>query len=266
MNPFLCIAHRGASGTAPENTLRAICQALASGAHGVEIDVRLSREGAPVVIHDARLRRTTGTPGLVASMPLAMLRALDAGEGERLPTLREVLDTVPSQTLLNIELKARGTALATLEAVALKRRDTPGWTGGHLLISSFDRSELATVAAANAAAPAGERLRIGLLLARRPLGLARLVERFGAYSIHLPLRLTTRSFLARAAATGAQLLVYTVNDPGEIGRLQSLGVHGVFTDYPERALLATSPTLLAGNLLSPTPAHAALFHSDPRFP
>jgi len=266
MNPFLCIAHRGASGTEPENTLRAIGRALEIGAHGVEIDVRLSREGAPVVIHDARLRRTTGMPGLVAAMPLAMLRALNAGEGERIPTLREVLDTVRPDTLLNVELKAPGSARATLEAVALKRKETRGWTGGHLIVSSFDRNELAVIAAANAAAPEAERLRVGLLLARRPLGLARLVERFGAYSIHLPVRLTTRSFLARARATGARLLVYTVNTPREIARLRELGLDGVFTDHPEEALFSRSESPLAENLLSTSPTDASLFDSDPRFP
>ena len=106
MRPFLCIGHRGACGHEPENTLRSIRRALELGAHGVEIDVRLVH-GELLVMHDAKLDRTTNGRGYLARKSLEVLRALDAGQGERIPTLREVFETVHRRAFINIELKGR---------------------------------------------------------------------------------------------------------------------------------------------------------------
>jgi glycerophosphoryl diester phosphodiesterase len=109
----LVIAHRGASGTRPENTLVSFRHAEALGAHMVELDVQLSRDGAVVVIHDWTLSRTTGVRGRVATRTLVELEKLDAGawfapdyRGERIPTLQQVLGAITLP--VNVELKARG--------------------------------------------------------------------------------------------------------------------------------------------------------------
>ncbi|MCL7455038.1 MAG: hypothetical protein M8467_18535, partial [Anaerolineae bacterium] len=86
------IAHRGASAYEPENTLRAFERAIQMGATMLELDVHLSRDGYPVVLHDPDLSRTTGGTGQVSEWNLAELRRLDAGQGERVPTLAEVVD------------------------------------------------------------------------------------------------------------------------------------------------------------------------------
>ena len=227
MEMFLAIAHRGASGREPENTLRAIRRGLELGANGVEIDVRLSADGELVVIHDAQLRRTTGSPGLVSRRTLAQLQALDAGEGEPIPTLRQVLDLIAGRAWLNVELKARGTGRAVSAEITRAIESGGGWSFDRLVVSSFDQRELATVT--------DPRIRVGVLLARRPLSIRKLTARLRASSVHLPARLATGRMVERIHNAGALALVYTVNDPKEMERLRALGVDGVFTDFPERA-------------------------------
>ena len=109
-NPLL-IAHRGASAEKPENTLGAFRRALALGVDGIELDVRVTRDGVPVVFHDASLRRLTGEPGRIAtrtSRELKTLRVLGAGS---IPRLAAVLSLVRGRAILQIELK-RGTEVA----------------------------------------------------------------------------------------------------------------------------------------------------------
>src|SRR4029453_18194831 len=106
MGEFLCIGHRGACGHEPENTLRSIRRALELRVDGIEIDVRLAG-GELVVLHDARVDRTTNGHGYVFRKSLRELRLLDAGKGERIPTLREVFETVDRHAFINVELKGR---------------------------------------------------------------------------------------------------------------------------------------------------------------
>jgi len=113
--PPLCIGHRGASALAPENTLAAFETAIVDGADGLEFDVRLTRDGVPIVLHDAALDRTTSGRGAVAALDLASIRRLDAGawfgarfRGERVPTLAETLDLARGRCAVNIELKEEG--------------------------------------------------------------------------------------------------------------------------------------------------------------
>lgn len=110
---FLCVAHRGARAYAPENTLPAFELALAQGADVLELDVHLSRDDEVVVIHDARVDRTTNGRGAVRDLRWADLQALDAGmwwgpawRGTRIPALREVLERFAGRALVDIELKA----------------------------------------------------------------------------------------------------------------------------------------------------------------
>ena len=107
----LIFAHRGASAHAPENTLAAFELALAQGADGIELDVKLSADGHAVVIHDAAVDRTTGAHGMVKDLSLAELRALGAGSffsekfsAEKIPMLEEVFEAVGKRTFINVEL------------------------------------------------------------------------------------------------------------------------------------------------------------------
>ena len=136
---FLLIGHRGASGLAPENTLASFAKAVALGADGVELDVRLA-DGEIVVIHDERVDRTTNGSGQVSEMSFAALRGLNAGDGEQIPTLAEVLAALPRDVAINVELKGAGTAEPVAAMLADQQRP--------LLVSSFDHGALAQFHAA----------------------------------------------------------------------------------------------------------------------
>jgi glycerophosphoryl diester phosphodiesterase len=225
----VAIGHRGAAGHEPENTLRSIRRALELGAHGVEIDVRFV-DGELLVFHDTRLERTTNGRGLLARQRFAQLRALDAGLGERIPTLREVCETVDRRAFINIELKGRRTA-GPVEALIREFLAERGWAPEHFLISSFHHGELRSLR--------DPRLRIGLLLAR-PSRLYHLsARRVRAWSVHPALRYTTPQFVEDAHRRGWKVFPYTANSPAEIARLRSYGADGVFTDFPERVSVCT---------------------------
>ena len=224
VSSFLCIGHRGAAGYEPENTLRSIRRAIELGAHGVEVDVYFV-DGQLVVFHDATLERTTNGSGSLVRKTFAHLRALDAGKGERIPTLREVFETVDRRAFINIELKGRRTAapVAGLIGEFLDRR---GWSSADFLVSSFNRTELRIIR--------DPRIRIGLLLAR-PTRLCWMnARRVRAWSVNPALRFATGPFIDAAHRRGYRVLVYTANAPGDIARMRDLGADGVFTDFPDR--------------------------------
>ncbi len=133
---MLRIGHRGACGYEPENTLRSFNRALQLRVDMVELDVHVCRSGEIVVIHDSKVDRTTGGTGYVADKTLDELRTLDAGKGEKIPTLQEVLTLVNRKVKVNIELKGTGTAKPVFQLLEKHVREL-GWSYGDFLISSF---------------------------------------------------------------------------------------------------------------------------------
>ncbi len=204
--------------------MRAIRRALELGAHGVEIDVQFV-DGELIVFHDARLERTTNGRGYVARKSFAELRALDAGGGERIPTLREVFETADRRAFINIELKGRRTA-RPVEALIHEFVTQHGWSYEHFVVSSFRRGELRAIA--------DPQIRIGLLLTRPTRLYSVSARRHRAWSVHPALRYVTRRFVEDAQRRGWRVFVYTVNRPADLARMRALGVDGVFTDFPER--------------------------------
>ena len=234
----LVIAHRGASGTRPENTLVSFRHAEALGAHMVELDVQLTRDDAVVVIHDWTLGRTTGGRGRVATRTLAELKKLDAGawfaadyRGERIPTLQEVLDTIALP--VNVELKARGDD--GLEARALEVVVEAG-AQSRVVFSSFHPESLVRLRQRSPSAA------IGVLTSEHRLARAlRLAGRVGATALHIRKDGVAPGEVLAAVAQGLEVRAWTVNDPEEFARLADAGVSGVFTDFPERFLQNVSP-------------------------
>jgi len=222
---FLVFGHRGARGHEPENTLLSIRRALELGANAIEVDVQCV-DGELIILHDATLNRTTNGRGRVARKTFAALRKLDAGKGERIPTLAEVFECVNRRALINIELKGRRTArpVAALIECYIQER---GWTYDDFLVSSFHRKELRELA--------GGRIPLGILFTRRARGFAKLARELGAIAIHPPLRFTNEKLIQKAHTLGLRVFVYTVNAAQDIARLRGWGVDGVFTDFPERA-------------------------------
>jgi len=224
---FLCIGHRGAMGHAPENTLLSFKKALDMGAPCIEADVYLVDDHL-VVFHDDRLERTTDGSGYLLDYDFEYLRSLDAGKGERIPTLPEVFETVDLKAGVNIELKGPGTARPVVELIVDLRGH--GWHDDLILVSSFNHRELETVRRLD------PRIRLGALMVALPVDDAAFAMALGAWSVHLALEFIDRRFVDDAHGRGLKVFVFTVNHPDDIQKMAVLGVDGVFTNYPDRVL------------------------------
>lgn len=235
----VCIAHRGASGQEPENTLRSFARALEMGATWLELDVHHVHDQL-LVIQDDTVDRTTDGRGSLAEHTLGDLRALDAGEGERIPLLEEVLDLTRGRARLNIELKGPGTALPTVARLqAVVAAGT--WRPDQFVLSSFDWAALETVREREPSLPVAP-------LAGRGAGgeVIEVAGRLGAEAIHVSRWSARARFVESAHARGLAVRVFTVNLAWEYELLLRLGVDGFFTDFPLRALAwgAGAPALV----------------------
>jgi glycerophosphoryl diester phosphodiesterase len=231
----LVIAHRGASGYRPENTLSAYDLAVEQRADMIEIDLHRTRDGATVVTHDAELDGLGGR-GEIADATLAEIRALDAGDGQRVPTLDEVLDHCGARIPFNLELKwARRGDYPGLEAAALAAVEGRGWLD-RTLFSSFRDSILSRL---RQLAP---RARLALLLSpRHPERALERARALGAEALNPWRDLASAEFVDGAHAAGLAVYPYTVDDQGEMRRLLDRGVDGMFTNFPDRLLDLRSP-------------------------
>lgn len=218
-------AHRCGGVLAPENTLAGLHMAAARGFRAVEFDVMLSRDGTPVLIHDETLERTTNGIGRVCETPDAVLFSLDAGHGERIPTLAEAAALCRQYGLLaNVEIKpATGHEVQTAEVVA--RFVAEHWCDGvPPLLSSFSAEALAV---AKSTAP---QLHYGLLYESVPADWLEQRAALGAVTLHCAASEVSDAVLHQAASAGVPVLCYTVNDPAEAQALIARGVTSLFTD------------------------------------
>ncbi len=218
-------AHRGASAEFPENTLPAFARAIELGAHGIELDVHLTGDGVPVVIHDARVDRTTNGSGTVSGFSHADIGALDAGNGARIPTLREVLDLVGKELHVDIEVKASGAADAVLHATAMRP-----WL--RFAISSFDHDVLRYVRRHDSGIdvwPLSEGASDDAITAAVEVSASCLALHEGFVNGEIVDELRTR---------GIDTWVWTVNDPARANELRELAVMGICTDDPASILAA----------------------------
>jgi glycerophosphoryl diester phosphodiesterase len=231
--PFY-IAHRGASGHEPENTLLSFSRALELGASWVEFDVRVV-EGEPIVFHDRSLQRMANVPGVVEKQTLKRIRSLKLAKDQSIPLLSEVLDLLRGKACAQIELKGVGSGVVT--ALALLKALQEGWDASRFLVSSFDHSELLAFRVTAPVFP------IGLLTYGYPMACVENAQKIGAVSVHLHLDAVTEDRVKQIHAAGLKVFVYTVNDPADMRELATLGVDGIFTDFPERAVfLSGDPT------------------------
>jgi glycerophosphoryl diester phosphodiesterase len=216
------VAHRGGAGHAPENTLRAIENAIAIGVDYVEIDVQSTADDHLVVMHDKRVDRTTNGSGRVTALTLEYIRSLDAGEGERVPLLSEVLELVNGLVGVMIELITPHIAMKTHRLVKKSGMRVP------VLYASFLHSELIAVRQAEVST------QTLALLEGVPISGARFAIEARASHVGICFDSVTPEFLHSLKSHGLQTFVYTLNDPRDIGLARDLGVNGIITDYPER--------------------------------
>ncbi|MBL4743428.1 MAG: glycerophosphoryl diester phosphodiesterase [Cycloclasticus sp.] len=222
---MLVIGHRGAMGTEPENTLLSIRRAIDMGVDCVEIDVYYVN-GQLIVIHDDSVDRTTNGRGKLAALSFEQLRCLDAGKGEKIPTLNEVIDVTKNKVDLNIELKGLGVSQTVVELVQALDKTVRN----HITISSFNMLELQD------AFQRDSTIKIGVLANAKVGEAFEWAKKLNAYSVNFKYSLVTKNTVSKAHKLGFKLYVYTVNSPSGLQQMKALGVDGVFTNFPERAL------------------------------
>lgn len=227
------IGHRGASASAPENTLAALRKAQEGGAGWVEFDVKLTADGIPILMHDDKLNRTTNGKGKVAKTTFEDLQKLDAGAwfdpvfaGERVPSLHAALEQCAELGLgVNIELKpCPGRAEATAKAALAAIDEVWPATMPAPLFSSFDPSSLAAVQAQR---PEAHR---GFLCTRPPRTWLAQMNELGCRTLHVSHHWIRQKHIDAARQRDIPLLAYTVNDAVKAAKLIQAGVTAVFTD------------------------------------
>lgn len=227
----MVIGHRGVRREGiTENTLPAFEAAIAEGAEGIELDVRVCRTGELVVVHDPTLERITGGADAraVADLPLAEIAAITLPCGARIPTLAEVLCFARARELpVNVELKRDAPSRPAIVRAVARLLDR--WDPQHgVLVSSFDPAMLAGLALLAPGVPRAvlvHRTEWHEAHAATALGL-------GAHAVHLCRTLTRPDLVARLRARGLAVSVWTINDAREARDLAELGVDGIITDAP----------------------------------
>lgn len=217
---FLLISHRGASHYEPENTLRSFSRALDMGSSVIEFDVRKSLDGHLVVIHDRTVNRTTDGKGAVSGKTLVELRSLDAGRGERIPTLEEVLETFAGRCGLVVELKEKGTEEKTVSLIRMHglARD--------VIVVSFREDCIRTVRELDHAIPTGLITVFGFGCVNKALSL-------GCRAVATNQRFMTRRIASDARRKGLFVCCWTVNSTERAEKLARMGLDGVITDKPD---------------------------------
>jgi len=247
------IGHRGAAGEAPENTLVSFQRAVQDGARFVELDVRGSRDGAVVVMHDATVRRTTNGRGQVSKQDLTELKALDAGYRFRgaegvsypyrgknilIPTLAELFIALPDSRFI-VEIKQARPSIVTKVIEEVRRA---GKEEAVLLATAEDRImreirrelRLSALSIATGFSYGEVAAFIAWLAGGRSESYAPPGQAFQIPCEYSGMTLVNEQTVAAAHELGLELFVWTINDKAEMARLLSLGVDGIITDYPAR--------------------------------
>lgn len=215
------LGHRGAAGVQPENTLKGFRYALNLGIDAVECDVHLTRDDHLVVIHDDTVDRTTNGSGAVRNMTLAQLRRLDAGQGERIPTLNEVLDLVIGRAKLFCELKGEGVVDAAVDTVVARAAQEK------VVFISFLYARLQEVRRR------GEQFTIGTISPEGTLADFERSAEIGAFSVGVNYKNICLRVVDQARALGVGIRAWNPDTLWEQQAMVGLGVDGIGTNRPD---------------------------------
>jgi len=237
--PIVVVAHRGFSGVAPENTLVAFKKAIEVGSDMIELDVRLSKDGEVVVIHDESVERTTSGKGRVIDLTVEELKRLDAGSkfhpsfsGERIPSLREVMQLAHDRIQVNIELKngeyGKWTFVDLAERTLLEVERAG--MADRVFFSSFDPSILTRIKEKN------HSIRTNLIF-NKPWNSFEDVTGGQSFStLTFRKSVLDRDQISKLHQMGIKINVYTLNTEEEMELFIQWGINGIITDYPDRLI------------------------------
>ena len=219
---ILRVGHRGAAGHAPENTLAAIRAGISLGVDFIELDIQRTRDNRLIVMHDPLVDRTTNGTGLVSDLTWGQLEVLDAGNGERVPSLESALSATNGCAGAMLEVKAPGLGPALYQAV-----QATGFTS-FVVYASFLHAEISAIRTLDPHAKT-----MALIEGVPVSGSAFAIE---AKATHAGISLdsATPDFVAALHRADLQVWVYTVNDPRLIAQAIALGVDGIISDFPDR--------------------------------
>ncbi len=218
---MILTGHRGAAKLEPENTLLSMQKAIDLGVDQIEIDVHLTRDQHLVVLHDTTVDRTTDGEGAIADFTLAEVKQLDAGKGERIPTLQEVIDLVRGKVILQIELKGPGTAAPVIQAIKQNSMENG------VLLTSFVHDRLREARQLN------PNLRLGALWADPPPDACEQAIEMGAEAIHIQHLNIDSQLVEKAHAHGLKIRAWNPDTVEEIQRVIDLGVDAIGSNRPD---------------------------------
>jgi glycerophosphoryl diester phosphodiesterase len=239
-NKILNIAHRGASGHAPENTLSAFRLAIEMKADMIELDLHQTKDRHIVVLHDEYIKKGLFKKRFIRDMTLAEIKAINLlpeppclwvssmlGD-ERIPTLKEALDLAKGKIRLNLEIKRGSPYYAAIEDNIISLLREEGFLKD-AIISSFDLDALKNVRGITSDAV------IGFLYDEKDSGdVIKEAKSLSACSFHISRKIMSETIIEDAHRAGLRLFVYTINDISEMRQAIASGVDGIFTDYPDR--------------------------------
>lgn len=218
---MLKIGHRGAKGYAAENTLTSFKKALALGVDGIELDIHLSKDNIPVVIHDEKVDRTTTEKGFIKDYSSFDLKKLEV------PTLADVLDLINEKCFLNIEIKDKNATQYVLELLQIYTV-YKHWNPNLFQISSFDWTVLEFCSSSN------YEMQLGVLCEDNLDNAIYFAKKINAYSINPYFKLLDSENVKEMHCNGFKIFPWTVNSEEDLTFVKSLQVDGIISDFPDK--------------------------------
>jgi glycerophosphoryl diester phosphodiesterase len=217
--------HRGSRGEEPENTLLGIKKAFENNAAGVEIDIHLTKDGELVIIHDDTVDRTTNGKGNVIEMTLEEIKNLDAGKGEKIPTLQEAIDVIKEAGKeIAIELKCDNAEEKVVEAIV--KNDMLD----KAIVKSFTHSRVKRVKEIN------NNIRTSCLFSEMPGNIFEIAEENKAGMLSIKYTLVDKELVDKCHAKGLQVFAWNINDKEGLKKYKGMGADYIGTDYPSKII------------------------------
>ena len=219
------IGHRGCRGEEPENTILGISKAISNNVNGIEIDVHLTKDNELVVIHDDSLDRTTNGKGKVADSTLGEIRKLDAGKGEKVPLLKEVIDVVKgAKKEIFIEIKCQGAEKKVVDAVI----------DNNILDLAFVKSFDHTIV--KKAKELNREIRTACLIVGRPVHAYKLLDDAKADAISINANTVDKELIDECHSHGFAVFIWNADDPAELKKYIDMGADYIGTNVPSKVI------------------------------